>query len=1208
MQTQAARLLIKGMPAAAKRDELKAAGVTFRLTRQRSAGRGWNSVEAAGTATVAELWDAAYEQASDGAVEAEPDCETLWTTPVSSKQRRLLAGAPDSDRGVVNTQSTDFPQGPGFAWHLEDEFSQLKSARDSIASPQPVRVAILDVGFDFSHHAMPAYLELELQRNFVEDGRDPRDASDPDAGGILKNPGHGTATIALLAGRALAGMKPPTPDGILLGGAPGASVVPIRIASSVVLLRTGAFVDAIEYLLELNANPKTAIDIVSMSMGGVASAAWADVVNRAYEAGILLVTAAGNNFGRPKSIVFPARFRRVLAACGIMANRAPYDLPFGKMSGNYGPDSKMDTAMAAFTPNIPWAEIGSRDIVDWDGQGTSSATPQVAAAAALWLAKHRQSIEGWEGWQRVEMIRKALGSSADQSHPESRKYFGQGALRARAALNVKATAAARAALKRQQPDSALFALFRALRGTVFTAAGAAESPLDRMFELELAQLIHRDGDVEAAVADPERGATRQELERFRDAVVASPHTSSTLRSALEARSGRPRGKRRPAPATGGKSEYTQPPPGLRRLRVFSFDPSAGRSLETLDVNQTVVSIPFEPTRPGPAGEYIEVVDHDPASGCYYAPVDLEEAAVMAAEGLAPAEGNPKFHQQMVYAVAMRTVQLFETALGRKALWSPVVRGQDDSGYVGQLRIHPHALRDMNAYYDPLKKALLFGYFPAQPVDPGQLEPGGMVFTCLSHDVIAHETSHALLDGMARGLNEPTNPDMLAFHEAFADIVAMFSHFSLPGVLDRQLAKVRGDLRSRNLLGELAGEFGRGFGLHGALRSYIGQENRSTGEWERLKPSPSDYASATEEHDRGAVLVAAIFEAFLSIYERRIEDLKRIASEGSGILRQGDLHPDLVRRFAHEARKAAGRMLRICIRAVDYCPPIDLTFGDYLRAAVTADADLFPEDASDHRVALIEAFRERGIYPKDVRTMSEDALKWRPPESQAVECLRKGMARLRAIGDIVRRLSNSASAVAWPPWEEKFLDLPDPEGETGHPLRLQQPAPREMQPREAIFHLLRRERAVLKVLWSGAIANLPADQRKALGATLGIDLAAGGWPRFEVRALNFSDRSGDGGQKLREAIVWLQQSHKLEVDGAEAPFEGGCTLVIDLDRGAVRYAVRKSATSESRRRATAEFRAARGASGMTYFGGSPLAGPGHRFAMIHGSEGGNESYA
>ena len=56
--------------------------------------------------------------------------------------------------------------------------------------------------------------------------------------------------------------------------------------------------------------------------------------------------------------------------------------------------------------------------------------------------------------------------------------------------------------------------------------------------------------------------------------------------------------------------------------------------------------------------------------------------------------------------------------------------------------------------------------------------------------------------------------------------------------------------------------------------------------------------------------------------------------------------------------------------------MDITFGDYLRALITADADLVPDDPKRYRLAFIEAFRERGIYPLDVRTLSEDSLRWR----------------------------------------------------------------------------------------------------------------------------------------------------------------------------------------------------------------------------------------
>jgi hypothetical protein len=359
-------------------------------------------------------------------------------------------------------------------------------------------------------------------------------------------------------------------------------------------------------------------------------------------------------------------------------------------------------------------------------------------------------------------------------------------------------------------------------------------------------------------------------------------------------------------------------PPHRRLRVYAFDPSLDIQLDTAVINRATLRVPWEHDgqsgqdilQPGPIGEYLEVVDFDPASNCFYAPVDLDDHYLLAQDGLEPSEGNPQFHQQMVYAVAMTTIRNFERALGRRALWSPRwIRDQDDkvvgNEYVQRLRIYPHALRQANAYYSPAKKALLFGYFPASTtVDPGKHLPSGMVFTCLSHDVVAHETTHALLDGMHRRFIEPSNPDVLAFHEAFADIVALFQHFSFPEVLHHQIARTRGDLASQNLLGELAQQFGQATGRYGALRDALGAINPQTKQWEPMPADPKELDRTFEPHARGALLVAAVFDAFLSIYKSRVADLLRIATSGTGVLPAGQLHPDLVNRLADEAAKSA----------------------------------------------------------------------------------------------------------------------------------------------------------------------------------------------------------------------------------------------------------------------------------------------------------------
>ena len=113
----------------------------------------------------------------------------------------------------------------------------------------------------------------------------------------------------------------------------------------------------------------------------------------------------------------------------------------------------------------------------------------------------------------------------------------------------------------------------------------------------------------------------------------------------------------------------------------------------------------------------------------------------------------------------------------------------------------------------------------------------MIFSCLSHDIVAHETTHALLDGMHPRFIEASHADVLAFHEAFADIVALFQHFTFPELLRHQIARTRGNLETENLLGALAQEFGRATGGRGALRDAIGGKDEE-GIWQRQQPDPT----------------------------------------------------------------------------------------------------------------------------------------------------------------------------------------------------------------------------------------------------------------------------------------------------------------------------------------------------------------------------------
>lgn len=632
---------------------------------------------------------------------------------------------------------------------------------------------------------------------------------------------------------------------------------------------------------------------------------------------------------------------------------------------------------------------------------------------------------------------------------------------------------------------------------------------------------------------------------------------------------------RPAPLRSGHDK-----PSERRLRVFAFDPGVRADLDNLSISELTLNLLWEDgLEKGPCGQYIEVIDYDPPSGSFYAPVHLDDRYLLAQDGLAPAEGSPQFHQQMVYAVAMNTIYHFERALGRVAMWADRVTRDDEGRMIGdpqfvpRLRIYPHALREANAYYSPKKKALLFGYFPTPGRGPGQAR-GGVVFTCLSYDVVAHETTHALLDGLHPSFNEATNIDVHALHEGFADIVALFQRFAHPEILEHVIAKTRGELEKQNMLGQLAQQFGLALGMRHALRDALGFKN-AKGEWQPHKPAESKLRDARGPHERGGILVAAVFSAFLAIYKLRSADLFRIASNGTGILAAGDIHPDLVRRLAREAAAAADVVLTMCIRGLDYCPPVDIDFGAYLRGVVTADAEVYPDDQREFRVAFIDAFRKWGIYPEGVRSMSDQEVRYPRMDDEL------GMSTPYRPSKTERDTVQAALSVIFrkeppttPPTDAPGEDapfVPQPAGPLGE-LRLDWDlsADRERAWRNAEYN------AKIIHRW---LTRGPMQQHLSLFG-LTVDPAAPpsvyrnreGVPTIEVHSVRLARRRGPRDTLVSDLVVEVRQRRRgyfdpkvqAAVDSpagharAKTPdfrFRRGCTLIIDPDAQRIRYVIR-----------------------------------------------------
>lgn len=402
-------------------------------------------------------------------------------------------------------------------WHLGDAYTQLRSAREAARlSPngEKIRIGHLDNGFTEGHvgaastifparkvfplsHAMNCTgLAVAIQKGTLHEHPTPGET----------HGSHGTGSLGILAGGKVE-MKPMTLKGVSIGGinepiggAPEAEVVPIRVAPWVGSLSSAEMAYAIDLASRVHK-----CQVISMSHGGLPTVAWADAINAAYERGTAIFAAESDFFSLwprpvypfafiwPSSPVWPAAFRRVIGVAGVQKDGTTYakngGIPLtGFMRGSYGADGTQNFGIfsaltedpqttkyggklrahpiSAYAPNIVWPAVRKEketrklflDGLEFDGGGTSSSTPQVAAAAALWLQKHRAgfSKEEWNSWKRAEAVYFALLKTADRraSGGKPDLYLGAGVLKAKDALAItpKAAMAAKKGQAGSEPE------------------------------------------------------------------------------------------------------------------------------------------------------------------------------------------------------------------------------------------------------------------------------------------------------------------------------------------------------------------------------------------------------------------------------------------------------------------------------------------------------------------------------------------------------------------------------------------------------------------------------------------------------------------------------------------------------------------------------------------------------------------------------------
>ena len=540
---------------------------------------------------------------------------------------------------------------------------------------------------------------------------------------FLETPGHGTATACVIASGERDRTAEPYPEAY--GIAPGACVLPLRVSRSVLHLDFGNLARAIAYAAEQG------VDVISMSLGGPWYSDFVrESIGIAQQHGVIIIAAAGNYLpatafpaALPEVIAVaatnvaetPWRFSGIgrlvdIAAPGEAVWRAHAEL--GENGPLYtvtpGTGTSFAAACVAGLAALWVSYHGGRQEIAKSYENDLSLVPfafqfllektartEPGPAAAHISASNKDGIldlvaDGKHGagiadadallvaeLPSLEQVKEFRQKIQDQ--PVNKLTFFAGLLTGGLAVTDATSAAddvggltgrhsvAQATLEHDAQQTTLRGLFGGLSDELqeellprLAADQMLLIGLDRWRpgESRLPLLDHLLGPrplIAHGKPAPLPGLSKQlweQLDRLRE-------------RELDALSKLHKGMLGTMAAGGSEA----PTPVYRYLRAYSFDPSLGTILDTAPIYRVTIPVRWEPElRPGPIGEYLEVVDIDPASGCVYAPVDLNHPHVLSQEGLPLSEGNPQFHQQMVYAVAMNTINRFELALGRPVFW------------------------------------------------------------------------------------------------------------------------------------------------------------------------------------------------------------------------------------------------------------------------------------------------------------------------------------------------------------------------------------------------------------------------------------------------------------------------------------------------------------------------------------------------------------
>jgi hypothetical protein len=298
--------------------------------------------------------------------------------------------------------------------------------------------------------------------------------------------------------------------------------------------------------------------------------------------------------------------------------------------------------------------------------------------------------------------------------------------------------------------------------------------------------------------------------------------------------------------------------------------------------------------------------------------------------------NDPFLKVSVFGIVLRTIGLIQdrVALGREVRWA--FPGE-------QLLIVPRAGALENAFYHRESRSLQFYY--------GALSgrAARAIYSALSQDIVAHETTHAIVDGIAPDLYDALSPESLAIHEGLADITAALlsmRNLELLPQKKRDTPKALLELQGSSRFTRIAEEFGKWQGYGEALRDVCNAKTLNPAE-----PDASRRVDSSSPHSVSEVLSGALFEVLRNELAVLPHDPELVRA-----LRGGGFPVSDQRRW--QTTYAVNRLLSLIYKGLDWLPPGEASLGELIRAMVVADEIYLPKETTARGVLVREALHRR----------------------------------------------------------------------------------------------------------------------------------------------------------------------------------------------------------------------------------------------------------